>query len=162
MENLTSLLVSGSPLWNLTSGRSLNSQVVSSRGFHSVASWGMSFRSGSRVVRLSKIWNDTVMLLTAVLSWGFRKLMSELVTTTSVRLSAGALSVAATAVGCAAGAAGWAAAGFATGCPAGAGAAAAGLVGSAAGLAGAGAWGPHAARISGATMTAAHNRRNQV
>jgi hypothetical protein len=73
------------------------------------------------------------------------------------------LSVTEAAVGGAAGAAGWAAAELAAGCPAGAaGAAAAGLVGSAAGLAGVGAWGLHADRISGVTMTAAQNRTNGI
>src|SRR6478672_9347563 len=120
MLNLTSAEVSGSPLWNLTPGRSLNSQVVSLTVFHSVASCGISFRSGSRVVRLSKIWNDTVMLFTAVLIWGSKSVTSALVTTTRFFLSAGALSTAETAVGWAAGAAAWAAAGLAAGWAAGA------------------------------------------
>src|ERR671930_1736099 len=111
MENLTSALVSGSPLWNFTPGRSLNSQVVSLTVFHSVASWGISLRSGSRVVRLSKIWNETVMSFTDVLMCGSSLLMSALVTTTRFFLSAGALAVAAAAVGWAAAAAGWATAG---------------------------------------------------
>src|SRR5207248_7572670 len=63
-------------------GRSLNSQVVSSTVFHSVASCGMSFRSGSRVVRQSKILNETVMSLTALLICGSKALTSALVATT--------------------------------------------------------------------------------
>ncbi len=124
MENFTSLDVSGSPLWNLTFGRSLNSQVVSPVSFHSVASWGTRLRSGSRVVRLSKIWNDTVMLLIDVLMCGSKSVTSADVATSTSRLLAGALAVAtplwftcaagagpAAAVGCAA--AGLLSAGFA-------------------------------------------------
>src|SRR6266581_9337307 len=99
MENLTSALVSGSPLWNLTPGRSLNSQVVSLIAFHSVASWGISFRSGSRVVRLSKILNETEISFTAALKCGSSLLMSALVTTTRFFLSAGAFAEAGWAAG---------------------------------------------------------------
>src|SRR6266516_5016776 len=115
MENLTSALVNGSPLWNLTFGRSLNSQVVSLVVFHSVASPGLRFRSGSRAVRLSKRLKDTVMSLTWVLRCGSSFEMSPPWTATRVSLFGGALAVATPGVpwvaglGSAAGAAGLAA-----------------------------------------------------
>lgn len=40
MLNFASAEVNGSPLWNLASGRSLNSQVVGFRSFQAVASEG--------------------------------------------------------------------------------------------------------------------------
>ncbi|MNI54987.1 hypothetical protein D3C73_1099110 [compost metagenome] len=46
--NSTSSDVNGLPLENLTSSRSLNSQVRSSRFFQDVANWGVSFMSALR------------------------------------------------------------------------------------------------------------------
>ncbi|CFO09151.1 Uncharacterised protein [Bordetella pertussis] len=48
--NSTSSDVNGLPLENLTSSRSLNSQVRSSRFFHEDASAGTSFMSASRPI----------------------------------------------------------------------------------------------------------------
>src|SRR5437667_649295 len=112
-------MVSWSQLWDFTPGRSLNSQLVSLTVFQSVASCGISFRSESRVVRVSKMSKVTVMSGVRVLMWGSSLVMSLLVATTRVRLSGGALALAGAGLGWAAGAAEVAA-----------GAAAVGLVGS--------------------------------
>ena len=61
IENLTSADVHGSPLWNLTPGRSLKVHAVGAVAFHSVASPGWSVPSGWRFVRLSKTLNVTRM-----------------------------------------------------------------------------------------------------
>ena len=61
IENFTSSDVQGSPLWNLTPGRSLKVQVVGAVAFHSVASPGWSLPSGWRLVRLSKTLKVTRM-----------------------------------------------------------------------------------------------------
>src|SRR5215210_281542 len=94
MENLTSAEVSGSPLWNVTFGRSLNSQTLSLVAFHSVARRGISFRSGSRAVRLSYRLKVQVMSAEPVLNCGSSFEMSEGVAMMSSVLLAGALAVA--------------------------------------------------------------------
>ncbi len=54
---LTSRAVNGLPSWNFTFGRSLTSQVVSSRVFHETARLGPTFRVlRSRTARWSNTW----------------------------------------------------------------------------------------------------------
>src|SRR5262247_4345841 len=70
MLHLASADVNGSPLWNLTPGRSLNRHVVEFSSFHSVASPGWSLPSGWRLVRLSNRLSETRMSLDDVLKCG--------------------------------------------------------------------------------------------
>ena len=62
MVNSTSLDVKGWPLENLTPGRSLNSQVRSSRFFHDVASEGTSSILALRATSESYTWAENASL----------------------------------------------------------------------------------------------------
>src|SRR4051812_10727906 len=94
MVNLTSAEVNWVPSWNLTSGRSLNSQDLSPVAFQEVASLGMRFKSGSRAVRLSNRLKVQVMSAEPVLICGSSFEISDGVAIMSSVLLAGALAVA--------------------------------------------------------------------
>src|SRR4029453_17833584 len=73
---LTSAEVSGSPLWNFTPDRSLKTHAVWPCSFHSVARPGWSLPSGWRLIRLSKMLNETRISLADVLMCGSKNAMS--------------------------------------------------------------------------------------
>src|SRR3954447_10966509 len=148
MVNLTSAEVNWVPSWNLTSGRSLNSQDLSPVAFQEVATRGIRFRSGSRDVSVSNRLKVQVISAEPVLICGSSFEMSDGVAMISSVLLAGAFEVALPVLWTAAAGAGPAAPG--TAAPAGlaagdgeapaageAAAAAAGEAGAAAGAAGA-------------------------
>ncbi|MNV62538.1 hypothetical protein D3C71_1550870 [compost metagenome] len=77
-ENATSLAVSAAPSWNLTPGRSLNSQTVGSAViFHEVASMGTSLPLASRPTRVSYIWCSSTKLVPVLNEWGSSVVGSE-------------------------------------------------------------------------------------
>src|SRR5262249_12704606 len=83
----------------MTFGRSLNSQVVSPVAFHSVASRGISFKSGSRATSVSNRLKLTAMSGATVLMWGSSLEMSAAVAMIRSVFEAGALAVAAPVAG---------------------------------------------------------------
>src|SRR5262249_26418527 len=85
MLNFTSADVNGSPLWNFTPERSLNTHAVWPWSFHSVARLGRSLPSGRRLVRLSKMLNEMRMSFDDVLRCGSRLAMSPPWATTRSR-----------------------------------------------------------------------------
>src|SRR4051794_11234250 len=94
MVNLTSAEVNWVPSWNLTSGRSLNSQDLSPVAFQEVATRGIRFRSGSREVSVSYRLKVQVISADPVLICGSSFEMSDGVAMISSVLLAGALAVA--------------------------------------------------------------------
>src|SRR5262245_50454978 len=83
MLHLASADVNGSPLWNLTPGRSLKRHVVWPSSFHSVARLGWSLPSGCRLTRLAKVLKETRMSFDEVLKCGSNFEMSPACAETS-------------------------------------------------------------------------------